>query len=71
MERLSSYAAMAVDLGDFVQPAHEVLAVGQPSGASLTLWRHDGLVYVAVGADAASLPLKVASLTGTLQLLRR
>ncbi|MBL9027550.1 MAG: hypothetical protein JNL21_35490 [Myxococcales bacterium] len=71
VERLASYAGMAVDLADFVAPSHEAMAVGQPSGASLTIWRHDEIVYVAVGADTSLLPLKVASLSGTFTLLRR
>lgn len=71
VERLASYAGMAIDLSDFVAPSHEAMAVGQPSGASLTVWRHDDMVYVAVGAETSLLPLKVASLSGTFALLRR
>lgn len=60
---------IAQSLVDVVHERPRAFVLAQPHGASITVWRHRGIVFTSVGRDGAALSMKLSALEATLSIL--
>lgn len=62
---------IAQSLVDVVHELPRAFVLARPDGASITVWRHRGLVFASVGRDGGALSMKLSALEATLSILDR